>query len=247
MVRLISFFLLVWLVPSFIASAVTIWPLMPSIKSGERATAIYLENTSSETKSFQIRVRDWRTEAGNDVMQAQSNIMASPAMLEIDAGQRQLVRLVYLSEPRVPAFPTEQSYRVIVDDISERTELEGNINMRMRYILPLFVGASDELEIISSEYVQATIELQGDKATLVVQNTGPRHLRLSAMSVLKEGEPLTEHDGLLGYVLPQSSNSFALPESLRPHLEANSYLTVQAKHGRTVLEIPADIIDTARF
>lgn len=247
MVRLISFSLLLWLMPSFIVSAVTIWPLMPSIKSGDRATAIYLENTSSETKSFQIRVRDWTTDAGNDVMQAQSNIMASPAMLEIDAGQRQLVRLVYLAESHVPTFPTEQSYRVIVDDISERTELEGNINMRMRYILPLFVGASDGLATISSEHVQAKIELQNDKVTLVVQNSGQRHLRLSSMSILKEGELLTEHDGLLGYVLPQSSNSFALPESLRPHLEENTYLTVQAKHGRTVLEMPADIVDTVRF
>ena len=116
-----------------------IWPVTPNIQSGEKAEALWLENTGQTPMSIQIRVFSWQQRNFQNLFDNQRLVIPSPPMARIEPGQKQLVRLIKAA-PVAPA--TEQAFRVQLDEVPipeiKRTVVNG-LGVLMRYSIPLYV------------------------------------------------------------------------------------------------------------
>lgn len=232
---------ILWCMPSM-AQAITLWPLMPEIRSSERSTAIYIDNNTHERKRFQLRIRSWKVEDGQESLELQQKVLPSPAMLEIEPGQRQLVRLVYVAEDSVPDYAVEQSYRVIVDDISSETGEPGNqLNVRMRYILPLFIGRPADDKERLNQLLSGTLYVRDGRSSLHIHNRANRHVRLSAVNLLDADNEIELSSGLLGYILPGSTNYFVVQTSDQLQRLETGQVIIEARQGRTTLRFPVGV------
>ncbi len=78
------------------------------------ATELWIQNQGSEATTMQVRIVRWQQQDGFERYQPQQDVVASPPVVRIEKGKKQLIRLIKQSP--VPAG-VEQAYRIIVDEI----------------------------------------------------------------------------------------------------------------------------------
>lgn len=193
---------------------VLIWPIDPVIADKERATALWLENPGSSPIQFQIRIFAWRQADFAEHLTPQTEIVATPPIVRIAPGQKQLVRLT-----KAAALPlqSERAYRVIIDElptVTEQVQTGARIQFRMRYAVPLFsygAGFSSPGTATSSAVVprlNCTIVTSDGQRFVEIRNIGTGHARLVDANFSNDRAPLAR--GLLGYVLAGSSMRWPL-------------------------------------
>lgn len=199
------------------ASNLLIWPIDPILAHDEQATQLWIENQGSAPATMQVRVVRWRQEQGVERYSAQQEVVASPPIVRVNQGSKQLVRLI--RQAPTPAGQ-EWAYRVVVDEIPQPQgddKPQVGIKLQMRYSIPLFAygqglatrrdGAS-HADTDPARLAWRIVNEQG-RPWLRVSNSGDVHVRLSKVRL--GGQTLA--DGLLGYVLAGSERSWALPTS----------------------------------
>lgn len=196
-----------WPEPAPAGHAVLIWPVDPVISGDRPATELWVENRGESTTLLQVRVFAWQQIHGREQYQTQRHVLPSPAMVRLEAGQKQLIRLIKQASP---VNNGELAYRVLLDEIPTPYHPDDQnahaLNFQMRYSIPLFVygpqGSPDKgMPLLSWRRVT-----QAGESYLEITNRGPVHARLSKARL--GGQRLT--DGLLGYVLAHSSNRWPL-------------------------------------
>ncbi|RVU33421.1 molecular chaperone [Rheinheimera riviphila] len=247
---------LLWLPALTCAKGLTIWPLIAELPPGSKAVAIYLDNQSDTAQQLQIRVKQWQQLQHKDQFSEQQTVLVSPPFVSIEPRQRQLVRLVYLNAGQVPVLAAEQSYRVLIDDVTAVNSKTGSqVHIRMRYSLPLFVGRPAEVPATNDaqpfnaywqDKIQASLQLLPDgSCKFSLQNTGPSHLRLSQVQLIADGQPLwSAGEGLFSYLLANTEFSWTIgPEPTLQHtLTAGSQLQLQFESYRVPLTFPVAVI-----
>ncbi|MEI2265524.1 fimbrial biogenesis chaperone [Erwinia sp. CGal63] len=199
-------------------NSVLIWPIDPKIPSGDKATELWLENRGAATTLMQVRVFSWRQQDGHDQYQTQQSVVASPPLVRIEPGKKQLVRLI---NQTLPPAGEELAYRVLLDEIptpQQPGENQAGLNFQMRYSVPLFTyGEGLSAETARPVLSWRIVNLEG-KPALRITNSGSGHARLSKVSL--GGRSLS--NSLFGYVLARSDNTFPLnfPASDRAELSA---------------------------
>jgi len=171
---------------------------------------------------MQVRIVRWRQENGLERYTAQQEVVASPPIVTIGKGSKQLIRLIKQSE--VPAG-VEQAYRIIVDEIPQPQDKETpqmGLKLQMRYSIPLFVygqgiatikdGAHHAL--VETRDLNWRVIRENGRPALQIRNQGDVHVRLSQVTLQQGGQSRTLADGLLGYVLPGSARSWPLPSGI---------------------------------
>jgi fimbrial chaperone protein len=200
--------------------SILIWPVNPVIEGEDRAGALWLENPGKTPVTLQVAIYAWAQPEGKNAYAPQQDVAASPPIVTIEPGSRQLIRLT-----RMVAAPTEieRPYRIVVDEIPVERSDDGQpkpaaaISFRMRYSLPLFAyakGAGPAAIAKAKNPASAPapslswhIGSTAEGPYIEVCNDGPVHARLTQASFA--GQSLSE--GLLGYVLPGSSARWPLP------------------------------------
>lgn len=198
------------------ASQVLIWPIDPSIADDQKAASLWIENHGDEPVLMQVRVLGWLQEQGHEGYQQQQQVVASPPIVQIAAGKKQLVRLIKNSEP---AAGREMAYRILVDEIPKPVSSAG-VHFQMRYSIPLFVygrGLSYG-SVASAQNKKADTQhqprlswqwvKQQGKTLLQITNHGDIHARLSDVRILQGGKVTKVTEGLLGYVLANSTRQW---------------------------------------
>lgn len=198
------------------ANSLMIWPIDPAINPDEKASELWLENRGNATTMMQVRIFSWLQVGGQEQYQTQQQVVASPPMVRLEPGQKQLVRLIKQGAPQAGR---EMSYRVVLDEIpTPRTpgENQAGLTFQMRYSVPLFVYGSG----VTSDSAKPQLSWQqvdsGGKRWLELTNRGNGHARLS--NVIIGGRRLG--NGLFGYVLANSSNRWPLTSSVSGELSA---------------------------
>ncbi|MEM6161520.1 molecular chaperone [Erwinia sp. P6884] len=192
--------------PARAGNSVLIWPIDPKILSGDKASELWLENRGDATTLMQVRIFTWQQVEGKEQYQTQQTVVASPPLVRIEPGQKQLVRLIGQSPP--PAGK-EVAYRVLLDEIPTPQSSGPNqagLNFQMRYSVPLFTygqGLSPDAASPALSWKQVN---QNGRPALQITNTGNGHARLSRARL--GGRVLS--DSLFGYVLAGSVNTFPL-------------------------------------
>lgn len=187
-------------------NSVLIWPIDPKILSGDKASELWLENRGDATTLMQVRIFAWEQVEGKEQYQTQQKVVASPPLVRIEPGQKQLVRLIGQSQP--PAGK-ELAYRVLLDEIptpQEPGQNQAGLNFQMRYSVPLFTYGQGLSPDAARPELSWKIVNQGGRPALQITNTGSKHARLSRVSL--GGRVLS--DSLFGYVLAGSMNTFPL-------------------------------------
>ncbi|NLC22905.1 MAG: molecular chaperone [Oxalobacter sp.] len=198
-------------------AALLIWPTSLPIPAGEKAAALWLENRGTIPQVYQARIFSWSQTDGKDVLAEQEALIASPPLMQVEPGKRQLIRIISLT----PAEPgAEKNYRVIVDELPIKTDAtpentSSGVQFRMRYSIPIFVygqGLSyprqkvDETasltEAISFSSLGWRIVKNGQSTFLEIRNTGKTHVHLRNIGFTSAASPPKNEHAFTGYVLP---------------------------------------------
>ncbi len=205
------------------AATILLWPIDPWLSADTKATELWIQNQGNGATTMQVRIVRWKQEAGFERYTAQQDVVASPPIVTIDKGSKQLIRLI--KQGSVP-MGVEQAYRIIVDEIPQpdaKAEPTIGLKLQMRYSIPLFVygqgiptikeGAHHAL--VESKNLSWRVTQEAGHPALEVRNQGDVHVRLSQVTLDQGGQKRTVADGLLGYVLPGSTRSWPIPAGIR--------------------------------
>jgi fimbrial chaperone protein len=191
------------------AAGLQISPISLSIAPDKRADELWLRNAGDQVVHAQVRVYRWSQKDGSDVLTPDTLLVASPPMVQIPAGQQQLVRLVRVGPLANPA-PDERSYRLLVDElpIQQEQKSKAALNFVFRYSIPVFiVGTADQKPNLKWQ-----VQESGQHAWLSVTNTGTSHAQLANVDFTPaKGKTVPAFQGLAGYVLPGQYRRLELP------------------------------------
>lgn len=211
-----------------------IWPIYPKIESNEKAVAVWLQNTGKTDAMVQVRVFKWSQNNFKDDYSDQNEIIPSPPVAKIRAGEKHMLRLTKSS--LVPDGK-ELAFRVIVDELpvnfqSEDQANASKVNFQMRYSIPLFIygkeigsGLSEESQKLNSKnnlakpilFWSTQKNLQG-KYELILRNEGQKFARLSAIKITEKAKESALGKAGFGYILPNSTMKFEIESDLAREL-----------------------------
>lgn len=205
------------------AATILLWPIDPWLSAETKATELWIQNQGNSATTMQVRIVRWKQEGGYERYSAQQDVVASPPIVTIGKGSKQLIRLI--KQGTVP-MGVEQAYRIIVDEIPQpdaKADPALGLKLQMRYSIPLFVygqgiptikeGAHHAL--VDTKNLSWRVAQEGGQPVLEVRNQGDVHVRLSQVALEQGGQKRTIAEGLLGYVLPHSARSWPVPASVR--------------------------------
>lgn len=195
-----------------LAASLQISPVSLDMEPLQGATMIVLRNTGTLPLFGQVRVFDWSQQDGEDVLMPTSELVASPPLLEIQAGESQVVRLV---RPDGQVAPHQLTYRLLIDEIPDpaAARVHGVI-LRMRYSVPVFVHA--QRSDMERPELRWQIHQQDGQWQIQASNHSDHYAQIADLRVTDgEGKPLLSHKGLFGYVLAQRARSWAIAARTR--------------------------------
>ncbi|MGH8052874.1 MAG: fimbrial biogenesis chaperone [Stenotrophomonas sp.] len=209
-------------------------PILLEFGNTQKSQTLWLTNTGEHPLRAQIRVQQWTQFDQEDRLQPSNALLASPPLVEIAAGQKQLVRVVQAAAPGTNA--NEAAFRLIVDELPGGAEtVTSGLQFLLSYSIPAFVlppGSVPQLERqgpyipTDAQLLQGHWNVQGKKATLTVRNTGNQRIRISQLSwVTTAGERMDIAPGLFGYVL--AGQQMRWTHTLPSPLPANGTLSAK--------------------
>jgi len=217
------------------AATILLWPIDPWLGPETKATELWIQNQGDTPAMMQVRIVGWQQVAGNERYTQQTDVVASPPIVTIQKGSRQLIRLI--KQTQVPAG-VEQAYRIIVDEIPQpdtATKPQIGIKLQMRYSIPLFVYGQgvttwpdgDNHALVEPGDLSWQVVRENGKPALQVRNTGKIHVRLTDVSGRQGGQMRPIAEGLLGYVLPGGTRAWPLPASLPAPVELKAKINAR--------------------
>lgn len=205
-------------------------PILVEFAPGEQSQALWLSNTGTEPLKAQVRVSAWTQINGKDELAPSRDLLASPAILEVAAGERQLVRLI---RPSPTPVPVEMAYRLTIDElpVDASKPQDSGVTFLLRYSVPVFVLAEGDTPLSPSRrtatspvvgkpaQLSASLQPQGETSVLRIANPGRQRVRLSALAwEAADGKRTELTPGLLGYALAGQQMQWTIP--LSPQLHA---------------------------
>jgi len=188
------------------AASLFLRPTSVLLSGKESAATITLTNSGEQPITAQLRLYSWDQKDNDDQLVDTTTLVASPPMINIPAGKSQTVRVVRVGTTPAAA---QESYRLVVDEIVDRSQLNADtaVVMQLRYSVPVFVMPKPDAK--ASATVNAS--LKGDTLSLGVSNRGAAHAQISNVKVAyADGTSSTVNAGLVGYVLPDKQRHWVL-------------------------------------
>lgn len=179
------------------ATSLQVAPTSLQLEARQRAGELWLTNSGTSPVKLQVRVFRWVQQGGQEQLLPTDELMASPPMQELAAGQQQLVRVM---RPTREPPAAQQYYRLIVGEVPDLATRAEGMQFVLRYSIPVFVQpASGKL----APQLQARLVTLGDGRNGVeVANSGNSYAQIADLALGSAKRPRIVHPGLLGYVLP---------------------------------------------
>lgn len=182
-------------------------PVMISLRAGQGASGITMQNLADTSVYGQVRVYLWEQKDGDDVLTPTQDVVASPPIIEIGPKSSQIIRLVRRSE-QLPS--SELCYRILIDEIPRAGDAPSSgVDIRLRYSVPMFVLPADER--IAPSLAWTVFRKEGNWM-LRVRNSGTQRAQIGALELSnKAGRQFVIAQGLFGYVLAGRVREWRLP------------------------------------
>ncbi|MGN0920351.1 MAG: molecular chaperone [Cellvibrio sp.] len=227
---LISATFLVLIASNATANKVGIWPIDPVVKFGENHSKIQIRNLDlAHPVRIQAKIQRWEQIDNQDVLTDQNELAISPPQIEIAPGVEQLFRIIVKQKNGAQAG--EATYRILIDLVpndSPAAKTTSGLNLAMRYSLPLYVHneANNSQNRAHIDHIESLMSYRLETPSkLVVTNRSNWSQRLSKVA-LKNSDQETLGviaDGLMGYVLPNSSRRFDITAEQFALLQRSPY------------------------
>lgn len=215
------------------AASLQVFPVNINFAQGENVKAIYVNNTGADPISAQVRVYQWTQQNETDVLTETRSLVVSPPITAIPPGKQQLLRVILPA----PAGSSEQSYKLVVDELPGTADNSGKRAVRflLRYTLPVFINTPQSLPEMSNFTFYLDTHSVPEK--LCIENNGPEHLKLSNVILSSGKHQVMINQGLMGYVLAHSTRSWSLPKGRY----SGSILTFTTNDDSTTKTVPVTI------
>lgn len=206
------------------ATSLSISPVSIEVAAPGSSSRVTLENNGSEIVSAQVRVFKWIQKNGKDELVPTRDVVASPPVIKIQPGKKNIVRVVRVGKEPVAG---EETYRLLVSEIPTPAQAANKaVSFAIQYSVPLFFTSKRGNE-------ELVWSARMNKGNLVVEaeNGGSRRAKLVNMKIgVPGGRSITVAEGLAGYVLPDSRKVWlARPKSIKPG--SNITITAQTEQG----------------
>ncbi|WP_139851396.1 fimbrial biogenesis chaperone [Acinetobacter pullicarnis] len=186
---------------SGLAASLQVAPISVAFAAPEKAKEIWLTNTGDQTIRAQTRIFLWSQVDAKDQLSPTRDLVASPSITEIKAGEKQLVRIIRLTPSNTE---TEQSYRLLIDELP-RSDLDNpqtGLQLLLQYSIPVFLQSNENINRRNGLSSLAQVGFSFKNQQLIVENNSKRHIRLSELTYTNpNGEKISLINGLVGYVL----------------------------------------------
>lgn len=161
------------------AASIRLSPVSVEILSDQAASSISLYNQSNESSDLQVRVFEWRQNAGQDQLIPTDEIAISPPFLKLQPNDSYNLRVVRINPVPVSG---EQTYRIIIDELPkpiDNRKVDQGVNVLLRSSLPLFVVNKDAMTKLTW-----SIQQEQNNSSLIINNVGNRHALLSNLTLV---------------------------------------------------------------
>jgi fimbrial chaperone protein len=206
--------------------------------------ALEVQNASDASTLAQIDVFTWTQEGAGDVLVPTTDVIATPLVLNLAAGETRVVR-VGLREPNRTVV--ERSYRLFVREVTPTPAPGTGLQFALRIGVPVFALPADA----RSGAVSAAAELGwrwipdiNGCATVQLSNPSARHDRVLSAQMLSRGGEVLWRSAEPAYVLAGSKRSLA-PALCPPSIKEVVTLRLEMESGTLNLpvEAPSLLVD----
>jgi fimbrial chaperone protein len=209
--------------PAGWAGSFEVNPIRVDLSPAARSAAVTVRNSGAESVVVQVSVQAWAQQDGKDVLTQTSDVIISPPIATIAAGQEQVIRI---GLRRAPDAQQELSYRLFLQEVPPPPQpgFQG-LQVALRIGLPIFVQPR-------SGPAKATLvwdaQLRADgNVWLKLQNKGTGHIQISEVAMyLPDGKEPIAAQSSLAYVLPGQSREWDLKLS-RPGVKKTDRLRLK--------------------
>jgi len=193
------------------AASLQVSPISVTFSTGEKAKEIWLTNTSDQPIRAQTRVLSWTQAEGKDQLNASKDLVASPSITEIKAGDRQLIRVLNM---HVQNAVQEQTYRLLIDELpnSSQSGQQTGLQLLLQYSIPVFVQSTEMMPSKSGLTSLDQVGFNYHNQQLTIHNNRKSHIRLSELSYINpNGVKIPLIQGLVGYILNGQTMQWNIP------------------------------------
>lgn len=180
------------------ATSLQVAPTTLQLEPRQRAGELWLTNSGTSPVTLQVRVFRWAQQEGEEQLLPTDELMASPPMKTLAAGQQQLVR-VMRQDTDVP--PRQLYYRMIVDQVPDLSTQASGMQFVLRYSIPVFVQPAGGPSLKPKLQARLTTLADG-RHGVEISNSGDGYAQIADLALGSAQRPRIVHPGLLGYVLP---------------------------------------------
>ena len=220
--------LLLFLPSMLNAASIRLSPVSIEILNDQSASSISLYNQSNESTDLQVRVFEWRQNAGQDQLIPTEDIAVSPPFLKLKPNDSYNLRVVRINPQPVSG---EKTYRIIIDELPKPVDsrkADQGINVLLRSSLPVFVVNKDAITKLSWK-----IDENQNAPSLNMSNIGNRHALLNNLTLVdataNKSYPI-QVNTVNGYILAEQTRSYSINNfTYQPNHKYNVSLTVNGK------------------
>ncbi|EOQ73152.1 fimbrial biogenesis chaperone [Acinetobacter lactucae] len=198
---------LLLVLPSMLnAASIRLSPVSVEMLSDQAASSISLYNQSNDSADLQVRVFEWRQNAGQDQLIPTEEIAISPPFLKLKPNDSYNLRVVRINPS---AISGEKTYRIIIDElpkpVDSRKAAQG-VNVLLRSSLPVFVVNKDAITKLNWK-----IDSNQKAPSLNISNIGNRHALLNNLTLVDTTANKSysiKVNTVNGYILAGKSRNF---------------------------------------
>ncbi|WP_372391051.1 molecular chaperone [Xanthomonas sp. NCPPB 3582] len=225
-----------WLSLPAHAASLQLAPTSLSLSAEQAADGLWLSNSGGAPVQVQTRAYRWTQRDGQDQLEPTQELLVSPPMRTLAAGERQLIRVIRAGPP-----PTgeERCYRIIVDELPSADADRKGMQFVLRYSVPIFVlppGNSEPAPSLSAQVVAGS----DGTAQIQIRNTGNGHAQVADLQHRVDGATKSALSGLVGYVLPGQTMRWSLGAPVAQFARGSIVARINGEADeRTLLAVPA--------
>jgi fimbrial chaperone protein len=192
------------------AAQLRVEPVLLEMNAPAAAGTLTLRNDEEGQVTVQTRVLRWSQTTGKETLEPTTDVVASPPAVTLMPGADYVVRIVRVTKRPVRG---EESYRVIVDQLPRAVRQQSrSVNLLIRQSIPVFFRGRE----LSQPTVTWSISSVAGKMVVAASNAGDERLRIASLRLKdSSGATISFGNGLVGYVLGQSSMSWIAPNNPR--------------------------------
>jgi fimbrial chaperone protein len=205
------------------AQALEVSPISIEFQPDQMTTTLSVTNQGREPTVLQMRPFQWDQANNSDQLTATVDLLVSPPITNVPAGESQTFRLVL----ERPANETETSYRLLLDQLPAPA-MAGTVRIALRISIPVF--AEPQQQVYPD--LDWRIETLGNGDVLVVANHGTKHARiLNPVLVESNGRKIKLLPGQTPYILPGAERRWSFGSKNHPIPGSTVHLIAMSDAG----------------